>query len=127
MLRVFEEPARIAPTNGSLHDVNHVLRNKAVNANPRKGVAGTYVINRKVEVGCRDRLATKERATTSTACRRTAHTPARLLEDHHLLNHLLLIGVEEAGNKMRTGAVKFIYVRNLHTQQAWPRRARCRV
>jgi len=55
----------------------------------------TYLIDDKVKVAGRDRLAFQQAGTFATGD--TADAPAGLLEDHHFLHELLLICVQEVG------------------------------
>ena len=53
----------------------------------------TYAIDDKVQITRRDSLTIQKTVTVLDS----ADTPAGLLHDHHLLDHLFLVGVQEVG------------------------------
>ena len=57
----------------------------------------TYLVNDEVQITCRHDLSIQQ---VPLALHPT-HTPTRLLHDHQLLHHLLLVGVEEVGELRR--------------------------
>jgi hypothetical protein len=67
-------------------------------------IGDTHVVDDKVKVARGDHLAVHEAALDGVAD--LADAPAGLLEDHHLLHHVLLVRVEEAVAQERSASAR---------------------
>jgi hypothetical protein len=97
VLGVFEEPAGVAAADGGFDDFHEVLESSIGQLQPfisnsKVGLAKeTYALDDEIQIARRDRLPVHKVLLRP----HTADTPARLLEDHQLLDHLLLVRIEE--------------------------------
>lgn len=81
--------------------VSSVLDRHGLDKNPGDKGA-TYLCDNEVQIARRDGLTIQQSRAFSP--RNPANTPTRLLDHHHLLYHLLLIGIQEVGKLLRTKA-----------------------